>query len=164
MMQLRIANLSDAALISRLAHEIWPITYAGVISEEQVTFMLDASYTIRSIDNQMEAGHQFFILEVANIPQGFASISKETELEYKLHKLYINPDMHKKGAGKFFLSAIEAYLKEKGAKQMLLNVNRNNTARFFYEKMGYSIIEVVDIPYFKYVLNDYVMAKILKSS
>ncbi|HEX7367147.1 MAG TPA: GNAT family N-acetyltransferase [Pelobium sp.] len=159
MMQIKPAQLFDAELIGSLANEIWPVCYAGVISNEQITFMLNDLYTTDAITRQMQAKHQFFLLELDDVPHGFASVSQETTTAYKVQKLYLLPAIHKKGAGKFFLQEIENYCKQKGALQILLNVNRNNSARFFYQKMGYLIIDTVDINYHKYVLNDYIMAK-----
>jgi hypothetical protein len=41
---------------------------------------------------------------------------------------------------------------------MILNVNRYNKARFFYEKFGFKIIDEVDISIGNnYFMNDYVM-------
>jgi ribosomal protein S18 acetylase RimI-like enzyme len=43
-----------------------------------------------------------------------------------------------------------------------LNVNRNNIkAKQFYERQGFHIIAEVDIPYRSYILNDYIMEKVL---
>lgn len=48
-----------------------------------------------------------------------------------------------------------------GAKRLVLNVNRNNPTVHFYEKLGYTIGEIIDIPYYDFVLNDYIMVKSL---
>ncbi len=159
MMEVRFANFEDAGLIVKLAHEIWPVVYVDVISNEQISFMLEQSYSISAIENQMKEGHLFFILESDSVAQGFASITKESNEIYKLQKLYIHQSLHGQGAGRFFITTVENYCREQGALELVLNVNRNNKAKFFYKKMGYGIIEVVDIPYYKYVLNDYVMVK-----
>jgi ribosomal protein S18 acetylase RimI-like enzyme len=38
-----------------------------------------------------------------------------------------------------------------------LNVNRNNQAKHFYEKIGFNVIREEDIPIGPYWMNDYVM-------
>jgi len=161
MMAVRFATKADAEIISKLANQIWPVTYNGVISEEQIAFMLEQSYTVLAIENQIKDRQLFFILESDSVAQGFAGLTKESEETYKLQKLYIHQNLHGQGAGHFLITAVEDYCKEQGALELFLNVNRNNTAKFFYEKMGYNIIEIVDIPYYRYVLNDYIMAKSL---
>ncbi len=158
-MEIRFANLSDAEIISKLANEVWPLTYKDILSAEQIQFMLEKSYTINSIEKQMKEAHIFFILELEKITKGFASVTLEVEDIYKLQKLYIHQSLHKKGAGTLLLSFVENYCKIKGAQQLLLNVNRNNKAKLFYEKMDYRIIHTVDIPYHHFVLNDYIMSK-----
>ncbi len=162
-MEIKIASFEDAETISKLANEIWPATYADILSGEQICFMLAQSYTTSAIEEQMKTGHLFFLLETDGLLRGFASIAKHTESAFKLQKLYIHQSMHHKGAGKLLISHVEGYCKTQGAVELLLNVNRNNKAKFFYEKMGYRIIEVVDIPYHQFVLNDYVMAKALSN-
>ena len=43
-----------------------------------------------------------------------------------------------------------------------LNVNRANPALGFYTKLGFEISETVDIPYYQFILNDYVMRKAIR--
>lgn len=158
-MKIRIATFEDAELISKLANEIWPKTYAGILSNEQILFMLADFYTVSSIENQLENGHLFFILQAENSYQGFASITQQSNNTYKLQKLYIHQKCHGKGYGKLLITHIENYCKSLGVSTLLLNVNRANKAKFFYDKMDYQIVETIDIPYHHFVLNDYVMAK-----
>ncbi|WP_017260281.1 GNAT family N-acetyltransferase [Pedobacter arcticus] len=158
-MNVRIANLSDAETIAKLAREIWPRTYADIISTEQIAFMLEKSYTVTSLEKQLLEGHTFFILESDAVALGFASVTQEIEDTYKLQKFYIHQNLHKKGAGTLLLSFVEDYCRTKGAERLLLNVNRNNKAKLFYDKMGYTILHTVDIPYHDFVLNDYIMGK-----
>ncbi|HET8829711.1 MAG TPA: GNAT family N-acetyltransferase [Pelobium sp.] len=159
MMEIRFAGSADAEVISKLANEIWPKTYAGVISDEQICFMLAEIYSIDSIERQIKAGHIFMVLETGGVLQGFASISKQSEKVHKLEKLYLHPSIHHRGAGKLLIGTVEDYCRTQGASELLLNVNRNNKAKFFYDKMGYKVVEKVDITYHQFVLNDYVMSK-----
>lgn len=163
MMRIRFANFSDAEVISKLANEIWPKTYVGVISDDQINLMLAEIYSTCSIEHQIKAGHIFMLLETGGILQGFASITKQSEKVHKLEKLYLHPSIHQRGAGKLLIGTVEDYCRAQGASELLLNVNRNNKAKFFYDKMGYKVVEEVDIPYHQFVLNDYVMSKDLHS-
>lgn len=52
-------------------------------------------------------------------------------------------------------------VKNLGAENLDLNVNRYNKARFFYEKVGFVIIKEEDIPMGEYWMNDFVMRKVL---
>jgi len=53
-----------------------------------------------------------------------------------------------------------AAMKIKGASSLQLNVNRNNNAKVFYEKIGFAVIKEEDIDIGNgYLMNDYVMEK-----
>ena len=91
----------------------------------------------------------------------FASYSHaDTTGTYKVHKLYVHPMLHGKGYGKMLLDRIVADVKSKGATKLKLNVNRQNRAKGFYERYGFSIVGEEDIAIGEgYFMNDYVMEK-----
>ena len=161
MIEIRKATLNDIPTITKLAEEIWWPTYAKVISAEQIYFMLGEMYSAKALTTQMENGHGFLILTVDEIAKGYASFSKQDETTYKLQKLYLHPDQQGKRVGKMLIDFVEQEVKNLGAEQIILNVNRGNNAQVFYLKAGYHVLEEVDIPYHQYVLNDYVMEKSL---
>ncbi|WP_442794507.1 GNAT family N-acetyltransferase [Pelobium manganitolerans] len=159
MMTVRRASAEDARTIGDLAKQIWPVCYAHIITQDQIAFMLAEGYCDEALTAQMKAGQTFFILEDDGQPLGFASLSAESADVYKLNKLYVHQQLHGKGAGKMLIQTAEAYAKGNCAKHLILNVNRNNQAQHFYHKMGFTIVEEVNIDYHGYVLDDYVMAK-----
>lgn len=162
MIEIKTAKISDIPVIHRLANEIWWPTYKGVISDEQITFMLDKMYAEDSLKQQFNDGNTFLILYDNGSPKGFAAFSKtDIDKSYKLQKLYLHPDQQGKGAGKQLIEFVENAVKKLGAETLILNVNRGNKARYFYEKVGYQIIEEIDIPYFQFIMDDYVMSKSL---
>jgi GNAT superfamily N-acetyltransferase len=72
--------------------------------------------------------------------------------------LYVLTGRQGKGLGKTILDFIRAEILPQGARVLQLNVNRHNTARQFYEKMGFSVIREEDIDIgSNYFMNDYVM-------
>lgn len=162
MIEIKTATISDIPVIHHLAHEIWWPTYKDVLSDEQITFMLDKMYAEDSLIKQFENGNTFLILYSNGSPKGFASFSK-TDIDkiYKLQKIYVHPDQQGQGAGKKLIEFVENEVKKLGAENLILNVNRGNKARFFYEKVGYKIIEEVDISYFHFIMDDFVMSKSL---
>ena len=124
--------------------------------------MFGEMYTPESIYKQMDFyKHAFLILYQAEMPIGFASYGKLEEPinTYKLHKLYLLPSEQNKGFGRMLLNEVEKQVADLGADHLHLNVNRKNPALSFYEKLGYEIIETVDIPFAEFWLNDYVLAK-----
>ena len=154
------ATSEDVETIHQLAFDIWWPTYKNVISDEQIAFMLDKMYSISALQNQMEEGNVFLMLYVNELAKGFASYAKTAiDKTYKLQKLYVHTDQQGKGTGKLLIIEVEKQVEKLGGNTLILNVNRGNKAKDFYKKVGYQILEELDIPYFHFILNDYVMGK-----
>lgn len=162
-MSIRNAGKQDTSIIMELAEKIWWPTYTGVISEEQIRFMLDDMYSAESLTKQMESGTEFIIAERENTPTGFAAYAQSDtdKLIVKIHKLYILPSEQGKGTGNKFIEHISDSAKKLGINTIELNVNRGNNALNFYLKSGFTVFQSVDIPYYQFILNDYVMRKSL---
>lgn len=145
-------------LIKNLANIIWPATYAELITPQQVDYMMELSYSTSSLKKQMSTGHQFIIAFDEDKPVAFASYSvrEHDSSVYKLHKIYILPNQQGKGIGKLLISYIKQDIAP--ATSLQLNVNRNNKALQFYQKIGFKIIAEEDIPIGNdFYMNDYVM-------
>lgn len=154
-----IADESDIPLINKLAHSIWPNAYSGIISQQQINYMLEMMYSPSSLQKQMsEEGCVFLIIRENDNPVGFASYAKQNDDEYKLHKLYVLTDLHGKGLGRQLLERVIQDVKSSGAKALILQVNKNNKAIKFYERMGFSKTRdaVFDIGN-GFVMDDYIM-------
>lgn len=160
-MIIRIATEIDIPLISELAEKTWWPSYSQIISDEQISFMLEDMYSTESLLKQMKSGIEFLISERENIGIGFAAYSlvdSENQV-YKLHKLYVLPSEQGLGTGKKLIEQVADSAKLKGGKTLELNVNRGNQAQHFYKKTGFEIYQTLDINYHHFVLNDYVMRK-----
>jgi GNAT superfamily N-acetyltransferase len=160
MILLRKAKEEDMPIISNLAELIWPQTYSEYINEEQLRYMLDLMYNQGELISQLQQGYTFLIAEDGLKDVGFACsslIDAETKT-YKLHKLYVLPEMHGKGVGKILINEIKNLAERNGGKFLQLNVNRNNKAKDFYLKGGFKIKETVDVNIGNgFFMNDYVM-------
>jgi GNAT superfamily N-acetyltransferase len=155
---IREAGTPDISLIRELCAQVWPSTYYPILNKDQVDYMMEWMYSPASLAQQMAEGCMFLLLFNKDKPVGYASYQSLDTLSYKLHKLYILPTEQGNGAGRFFLSQIQQRVKEQGGQSIELQVNRQNKARFFYEKMGYSIRKEVDIAVGNgYYMNDYIM-------
>ncbi len=161
MIQIIAASTNDIPVIQSLAYSIWPIVYIDIITLEQINYMLETRYSKQALEEQMNAGQQFFLAEEDNIYLGYAGVAPtETESLYKLEKLYVVPDNHKKGIGNILLEAVEQFTAEKGGNELTLQVNRSNAAVGFYKKMGFIIDKEADVEIGNgYYMNDYFMVK-----
>ena len=171
---IRRANIDDIPAIQEIAYQTWPATYGGIISEEQIRYMLDLMYSIESLVQQMTKGHSFFLMESDNTIKneqgenikatdmqtllGFASVSDEGNGVFKLNKLYVLPSTHKTGVGKALLKTAKEYAKNNGGKELILQVNKKNPAIGFYQKQGLTIIResIFELDH-GFVMDDYIM-------
>ena len=159
-MIIRKATKQDLTTIHTLAHEIWWPTYQSFLSKEQISFMLNKSYSEAALEEQMNENVIFLLGERNDTAVAFAGyLLNLTNRICNLHKLYILPSEQGKGTGKTLINHIMEISQEAGANILELNVNRNNPALGFYKALGFEIIQEVDIPYYGFVLNDFVLRK-----
>ena len=160
MLSIRNASMADIPLIRELTFKVWPQTYSAIITKEQIDFMLEMMYSEASLTDQMNNGNQFIIINDTNEPVGFAAYQEIEPSLFKLHKIYILATQQGKGTGKFLINHIIHIIKQLGAVSLQLQVNRDNKARFFYEKNGFTIIQEADFDIGNgFFMNDYVMEK-----
>jgi diamine N-acetyltransferase len=160
-MEIKKACLQDIATIQQLAEIIWPDAYGKIISTAQLRYMLNLIYSESALTAQIEKGHQFVLAIENNEAVGFASFSQKSDEEFstfRLHKIYVLPNVPTKGIGSFLLSYICTEIIKQGATLLELNVNKYNPAMQFYLKKGFTVLrdEVIDIGE-GYVMDDYVM-------
>lgn len=160
MLSIRPAEKKDISLIRELTFKVWPQTYSEILTTEQIDYMLDMMYSPASLEKQMSEGCYFVIVYYNDTPVGFSSYQMTGKEIAKLHKIYVLPSEHGKGAGQFMLNYVINQVKESGASALQLQVNRNNSAKIFYEKNGFAVIETADFDIGNgYFMNDYVMEK-----
>jgi GNAT superfamily N-acetyltransferase len=157
------ATVNDIKTIQQIVYKTWPITYGEILSEEQLKFMLDLFYSEEALTAQFDKKEQlFYLITEVDSTLGFIGIEHnyQNENTTKIHKIYILPETQGKGIGRFAVEAIEKLALENNAISVLLNVNRFNKALNFYEKIGFKIIDEVNIEIGNgYLMEDYVMEK-----
>jgi GNAT superfamily N-acetyltransferase len=157
---IRKATADDIPLIHELAYKVWPQTYASILSQEQIHYMLDKMYSPGSLQRQMDTGSHFVLVYGGHELVGFAAYFESAPLVFKLDKIYILLSQQGKGAGRFLIDHIIAEIRQKGATALQLQVNRHNKAKDFYERLGFVIIEEKDFDIgHGFFMNDYVMEK-----
>lgn len=165
MITTRVATLQDIEAIRQVAEKTWPISYAEMISPEQIRYMLDRMYTSEGIGSSIMAKDEAFILaEDQEHVIGFAGIQfAHPETRYtRLHKLYLLPEYQGKQVGKLLMSEVEKMALLHGTKAIHLNVNKHNPSLQFYQHQGFQILEemVLDIGN-GFVMDDYILVKSL---
>lgn len=152
----RISN-KEINFIANLAKEIWQEYYLGLITQEQIDFMLSKFYHRNQLELDLENGvHYFFIQENDRI-MGFIAISEQEDSKFFIHKFYITRDFRGKGMGSKVFSEITQQFPQ--AQQIRLQVNRKNISSInFYFKNGFSIERWADFDIGNgFEMNDYIM-------
>ena len=162
MITFRKAGMEDTPLIEELAQEIFRHTYREILSPEQTDYMMEWMYSQDSLKRQRgEEGHIYHIVYYGGEAVGYFSVQQQGERLWHLQKIYLRKGMQGKSVGKqMFMKAVE-YIRENSVlpATMELNVNRNNPAVAFYEKMGMHKASQGDFHIGNgYYMNDYIMA------
>lgn len=161
MIRSRKAGIDDIALIRDLAEKSFLLTYKEILSADQLDWMFDWMYSADSLRQQIEDGHVFFIAYDGDRPCGYVSVERQGEALFHLQKIYVLPDFQGKHVGQYLVRLVFDYVRSlySGECTVELNVNRNNKAKFFYERMGFSVARSGDFPIGNgYYMNDYIMA------
>lgn len=161
------ATKNNIPLIQDLARRSWENAYAEILSNEQMEYMLSTMYSVEEIGNHLQQPNYHYYLiqdETHDSFEGF--IGYETQYEEgttKLHRIYLVPESKGKGLGKKALEFLNEKVKESGDKRIILNVNKYNSARKFYESQGFSVYNegIFDIGS-GYVMDDYLMEMLIQ--
>ncbi len=161
-MEIRRLQKNELHVVRDLAHKIWPSTYSHIISQEQITYMLNWMYSLETLEGNFDANHAFFAVFDTAEPLGFTDLELNSPEEYwmKLQKIYVLPEKQKLGVGLALMDCAFLFAQENGIKHITLQVNRNNKAVSFYEKLGFFVSDEQDFDIGNgYFMNDFVMQK-----
>lgn len=158
----QIVNIQPAAPphvadIARLANVVWRAHYPGIISNEQIDYMLARMYDLDVLRGEMAHGITYLRALEGEQLVGFAAYGPDGS-KIKLHKLYVDPQHQRHGIGRSLLEYVQ---RASAGRTLTLTVNkRNETAIAAYKKHGFVVRDsvIVDIGG-GFVMDDYVMEK-----
>jgi len=166
-LQIRRATTWDAVTIQAIAAATWPSAYASIISQEQISYMLEGMYGLEVLRGEMNGKHIYLIAEKEGNAIGFAGLehSFRGSPNTRLHKLYVLPEAQGTGAGRLLLRSSVTATAEHGDTAIELTVNRYNRAKDIYLRWGFHIVrdQVLDIGN-GFVMDDHVMQYTLANS
>jgi ribosomal protein S18 acetylase RimI-like enzyme len=138
---IRVALPNDAAEIARVHVESWRSSYRGLLADEFLDSLSEAGYADRWRRVIGDGASRVFVVEEPDGVVGFASGGRErageSGYEGELYAIYIVAGSQRKGHGRELVHTMAAALREKGLRDMIVWVLRDNTsAREFYERLG----------------------------
>ena len=154
---------ADLPRVAELAGVIWRKHYPGIITPEQIEYMLALGYSHEALRRFIaEEGAGLDLAYVENRLAGFAAYYRtDRDDELKLDKLYVHQDFQGRGVGRSLIASTEAVAMAQRRTTLILNVNKQNLQAIrAYERNGFLVREavVVDIGG-GFAMDDYVMAK-----
>jgi len=153
-----VVSPDDIRTVEDLAGTIWNESYKGIISQDQIDYMLEEFQSYAAIKNSILTGHLYFIITLDGKRMGYFGILPENRKVF-LSKIYVCSKYRRNGIATFAIRFIREMASEKGWKSIYLTVNRNNTGPIkFYEKIGFRITsdKITDIGN-DFIMDDHVM-------
>ena len=160
----------DIGLVQRLAREIWHRHYPGIITVEQIDYMLERGYAEDALlplvapdgRGMAPADRGIALAWIDGTPVGFVAWCPTGEnAAMKLEKLYVLPEHHGKGIGRALIEHVVERARYAGCRSLTLNVNRSNTASVrAYQHCGFTIAASGDFPIGRgFVMEDFIMLR-----
>ena len=154
-------------IIRDIASDIWPKTFAPILSPEQISYMMKMMYAPEVMEKELASGFHFEIIKIDNHPAGYFSWSSYIlPHTAKLHKLYLLQKYHSRGIGSMMLKQAEKRAASAGFSRLRLNVNKyNERAKKSYIRNNFSTVEAVQIDIGNgFIMDDFVMEKTISPS
>jgi diamine N-acetyltransferase len=158
-----VSSPEDAALVARLAREIWYEHYVPIIGREQVDYMVPRFQSEAAVLNQITNGLHYFLIRRSGDACGYLAIEPQpAERRMFLSKLYVLKSARQHGLGRLAVGFIEAQARAAGLDTLWLTVNKFNPALQAYERLGFvNVAAVVADIGGGYVMDDYRLEKSL---
>lgn len=154
-----ISKDEDIRTIADMASKIWHEAFAGIITGEQVDYMLDKFQSYRAIKDQMaNHGYRYFRLGIDGRDAGYCGVQPKEDNTLYLSKMYLLASARGHGLFKEMADHLVEMCRKDGIGSIWLTVNKQNgRAIAAYTKYGFKNIrsQVADIGN-GFVMDDYV--------
>ena len=157
------AEQKDLPVIEELAGIIWRACYPGIISREQIDYMLAKMHSRIRLEADLKACIRYDIVRHEGQPCGYMALEcRNDSSTATLHKLYLLPSLQGCGLGQTMLQHALTLARSMGATEVSLRVNKANLRAIrAYERAGFSIKDSIreDIGG-GFVMDDFVMSRL----
>ena len=159
----KVETSEHVTRVAELADEIWREYYDGLLSEEQIEYMVDKYQSDNAITKQMvNEGYEYYLINKEGTIIGFVAVLRnESDKKLAVSNSYLLDYYREKGYSRLVIECVEAICKEAGYTSVELTVNKLNKEIInSYYKYGFTKVkEVVTDIGNGYSMNDYMMKK-----
>lgn len=158
----RPATGADVETIRALADRIWHACYPGIITPEQIRYMLAWMYAPHKLAAELQHGVRYELALLDGTVAGYLAHELQADgAVLHLNKLYLVPELQGRGHGQVMLAHVFAIARAAGARTVELRVNKaNHRAVRAYQRAGFTVAESLcqDIGG-SFKMDDYVMRR-----
>lgn len=126
----------DIKVLSDVATKIIKEYYDPIVGPVQNEYMIDKFQSVRGINEQLEKGYRYFLVQERKENIGFIAFYPRGDAMY-LSKLYLKKEYRGKGYTRSMIGFVKEAAKKEGKSAIELNVNKNNISIVIYEKLGF---------------------------
>ena len=134
------AGGDDLRYVQDLSERVLPDTFYGVLTTEQIDYMLDKLYSQDAIRQEHDRDdHRYLIARADGERSGYALIIRQGPDLFFLPKIYVEENRRSRGVGTALIRRVIALVREShpGPFTIEVKLNRHNRARAFYAKLGF---------------------------
>ncbi len=162
-MQIIKAGIDDVEELAALADIIWHQHFRGIISDEQIEYMIENFQSQKAMTNQLlNMGYEYYFFNVDGENQGYFAIQEQRDENLMfISKVYLKKEFRGRGYARKAFEFIENEAKNRDLKKTRLTVNRHNDDTIaIYKKLGMYIADekAADIGN-GFVMDDYIFEK-----
>ena len=150
------ALLADTA---KLAGDIWREYFPGIISTQQVEYMVDKFQSLKAMEEQIQnQGYTYYQIRTEEKVLGYTGICPEDDGLF-LSKLYLKKEYRGKGYASGAFRELVALCREKGYRFIRLTCNKSNAHSLeVYRHWGFVQTDAVKTDIGNgFVMDDYIM-------
>ena len=152
-------NDNDLRKIAEMAEPIWHEVFTGMITSEQVSYMVDKFQSYHAVKDQVNNhGYRYFIVSENDSDAGYCGVQPCGDGSLYLSKIYLKKEYRGHGLFAEMTAFLTEMCRSEGLSSIWLTVNKHNArAIAAYEKNGYRNIrsQTTDIGR-GFVMDDYV--------
>ena len=153
-----LSNAEELSRIRGIADDVWPKTFRGILSPEQIVYMMKMMYAPEVMEKELASGYTFELLVVAGKDAGYMVYAPYDDPgTMKLHKLYLLEEYQGKGYGQKMLHHVIEAAEKRRFSSVILAVNKQNEkAQRAYKRFGFAHYKSVQIDIGNgFIMDDY---------